>query len=166
MGDTKQSEGVEGTKMKKNFTGIEFIDPKICIDWKLKEEDLISLLGCEKNESRFYTFEAKLSPVDIEVFNRIIFHDLGYKMEVIVTQTKVERDTNSKAIYIDENNTNTLKNYIDDKFGSPKFFSRLFSILNKPFYIHRWTFANLKVTHKYQDYAGGFFEWLIIDVKY
>lgn len=160
------SEGVEGIKMKKNITGIEFIDPKISISWELKEEDLVNMLKCEKKESRFYIFEAKLSPVDIEVFNRLTFHDFGYKLEVIVSQTKVEREKNAKAIYIDTNNINILKDFVEEKFGLPKFFSRLFSAINKPFYIHRWTFANLKISHKYQDSVGGFFEWLIFDVKY
>ena len=47
------SEGVEGIKMKKNITGIEFIDPKISISWELKEEDLVNMLKCEKKSLVF-----------------------------------------------------------------------------------------------------------------
>ncbi|WP_176238784.1 hypothetical protein [Mariniplasma anaerobium] len=152
--------------MKTNVTGIEFIDPKININWKLTEEDLVNILKCERNDSHFYIFEAKLYPIDIDVFSRITFNDFGYKMEIIVSQTKQERDKNSKAIYIDTNNMNILHNYVEEKFGSPKFFSKLISIINKPFYNHRWTFDDFKLSHKYQDSVIGFYECLLFDVKY
>lgn len=166
MGSAKQYEGVEDTKMKKNISGIEFIDPKISISWKLKEEDLISLLGCEKNESNVYNFEAKLYPENIDVFCFVAFNDRGFRIDINVAQTKVGRAQGSKVIYIDENNTNTLKDYLHARVGAPKFISKLFSILNKPFYIHRWVFDNLKITHKYQDSVGGFYESLIFEVKW
>lgn len=152
--------------MKTNVTGIEFIDPKININWELKEEDLVNILKCERNESHFYIFEAKLYPVDIDVFSRITFNDFGYKMEIIVSQTKQDRDKNTNTIYIDTNNMNILHNYVEEKFGSPKFFSKLISIINKPFYNYRWTFGHFKLSHKYQDSVIGFYECLLFDVKY
>lgn len=105
------------------------------------------MLKCEKNESRFYIFEAKLSPLDLEVLNRITFLDFDYKMEIMISQTTAQKETNPKAIFIDPNNVNILKDYVHEKFGTPKFFSILFSAINEPFYNHRWTFAHLKVTH-------------------
>ena len=64
--------------MKKNISGIEFLDPKLSISWTLKEEDLISLLRCEKNEAHAYNFEAKLYPENIRVFSFITFNDKGF----------------------------------------------------------------------------------------
>ena len=154
--------------MKKitDISGLEFQEPKININWQLKEEELVNLLNCAKNETHIYSFEAKLFPENIGVFNVFIFNEKGFILEVVVSQTKVERPQDSKIIYIDENNNNILKNYLQDRFGSPKLISKLFWILNKPFYIHRWSFNNLTITHKYQDSVGGFYESLTFDVKW
>jgi hypothetical protein len=153
-------------KMKTVISCIEFVDPNIKINWELKEGELVSFLKCEKSESRIYNFEAKLYPENIDVFSFVRFNDKGFKIDINVAQTNVEKVQGSKMIYIDENNTNILKEYLNTRLGSPNFFFKLFSILNKPFYIHRWTFKKLNITHKYQDSASGFYESLIFDVKY
>ena len=155
-------------KMKKNIDtfGLEFQEPNISINWELNEEELVSSLNCAKNETHTYSFDAKLLPENIIVFNVVTFNEIGYKLEVIVSQTKVEKLQDSKVIYIDENNNNTLKDFLQDRFGSPKLFSKLFSMLNKPFYIHRWSFNDLKITHKYQDSVSGFYESLTFIVKW
>lgn len=152
--------------MNTSVSGLDFKEPDIKINWELKEAELVSFLKCSENESHMYNFEAKLFPENIDVFNVITFNESGFKLEVIVSQTKVERLQDSKVIYINESNTNTLKDFLQDRFGSPKLFSKLFSILNKPFYIHRWSFDNLKITHKYQDSVSGFYESLTFDVKW
>lgn len=153
-------------KMNTSISGLDYKEPSIKINWELKEAELVRFLKCAENESHAYTFEAKLSPENIDVFNVVTFNEKGFKLEVIVSQTKVERLQDSKLINIDESNNNTLKEYLEDRFGQPKFFSKLFSILNKPFYIHRWSFNNLKITHKYQDSVGGFYESLILEVMW
>lgn len=153
-------------KMKPVISCIEFVDPNIKINWELKEKELISFLKCEKSESRDYNFEAKLCPENIDVFCSVAFNDKGYKIDITVAQTKVDKVQGSKSIYINENNTNLLKDYLNSRLGSPKFISRLFSVLNKPFYIHRWTFEKINITHKFQDSVSGFYESLIFDVKY
>jgi len=152
--------------MKKKIFGIDFIDPKISINWDLKERELITLLKCEKVDSHIYFFEAKLYPVNIEVMVYVTFHDLGFKMEILVNQTKHEKDLNSNSVYIELNNTNALRDYVKDKFGSPRLLSHLFSKLNKPFYIYRYKINNIKVSHTFQDSVGGFYERLKFDVKY
>ncbi len=151
---------------KNNITGIDFIDPKIRIDWNMKEDDLINLLQCNKNDSRFYVFENKISSDKIDVVNRVSFFDSGFQIEIIVSQTKQEIDKKAKTIYIDTKNNNLLQKYGEEKFGKPKFFSKLFSIINKPFYIYRWKFDKLKISHKYQDSVIGFYESLICKVTY
>lgn len=153
-------------KMKTDFSTVEFIEPSISISWNLKEEDLVDFLKCGQNESHTYKFEAKLYPVNKDVFTFITFNEKGFKLEVISYELIVERQQGSKVIYTSENINSTLKNYIKEKIGSPKIISRLFSIFDKPFYNHQWTFDKLKVTHKYQDSVGGFYESLTFDVKY
>ena len=153
-------------KTKSVIPFIEFVDPNIKINWEFKEMELISFLKCEKSESRVYNFEAKLHPENIDVFSFVTFNDKGFKIDINVAQTKVDIVQGSKLIYIDENNTNILKDYLKSRLGSPRFISRLFSVLNNPFYIHRWTFEKINITHKYQDSVGGFYESLIFDVKY
>lgn len=152
--------------LKKNVAGIEFVDPDINISWNLKEEDFVRLLKCDKKDSRFYLFKANLHPVGIDVINRISFHDSGFKMEIIVSQTLVERPRDSKVIRINTHNTNFLHDYAEKNFGVPKCFSRIFSALEKPFYHYRWTFDHLKLFHKYQDSVIGFYECLLFEVKY
>ncbi|XMB71654.1 hypothetical protein RJI07_05970 [Mycoplasmatota bacterium WC30] len=153
--------------MKKNdIIGIDFIEPNIRIDWNMKEDDLINLLQCNKNDSRIYVFENKISSEKIDVFNRISFFDSGYQLEIIVSKTKQEIDKKAKTLYIDTKNNNLLQNYVEEKFGKPKFFSKLFSIINKPFYIYRWKFDKFKLSHKYHDSVTGFYERLLFKVTY
>ncbi len=152
--------------LKTNVTGIEFVDPKINIPWDLKEEDFVRLLKCDKKDSRFYLFKAKLHPVGIDVINRISFQDSGFKLEIIASQTLEETNKDSKVIRMNAHNTNFLHDYAKEKFGVPKFFSRIFSALDKPFYYYRWTFDHFKLSHKYQDSVIGFYECLFFEVKY
>lgn len=151
---------------KKSVSCLEFTDPSISIPWQLNEDDFIKRLEFEMNESRTYSFEAKLFPLNRDVYNVITFNEKGYEFKVIIYQLVVEKRHNSKKNYIHHDNTNYLKDYLQDKFGPPKFISKLVSIVNKPFYTYRWTFENLKITHKYQDSVGGFYESLLIDVQY
>ena len=153
-------------KIKTGILDIEFTKPNVIINCELKETELVSLLKCEKSESHKYTFEAKLFPSNIIVFNIITFNESGFRLEMIISETAVEQLESSKNIYINDNKTNILKDYLYGKFGSPRLRSKLHSILIKPFYIHRWTLENLNITHKYQDSVGGFYESLMIDVSY
>ena len=146
--------------------GVEFINPNVLIDWRMQEEELVNILKCELSKSHFYVFDAKLPGVNVDVSNRITFYNWGFKLEIIVTQTKISRKENSKTIYVDTGKMNVLKEYVEKRFGSPKFFSRIFSALNKPFYNHMWKFENIKLKHKYQDSVIGFYECLLFNVEY
>lgn len=146
------------------INGIEFINPKIFVDWDFKESDVIKHLKIEKNESKIYSFEATLIPVKLKVSNVIKFYDKGFKLDVVVLETTSYRDSN--AIYIDEDNTMKMKEYVEKKLGEPRFISRVISTLNKPFYSYKWKFEKIKITYKYKDSVGGFFESLTFDVDY
>lgn len=151
---------------KKRVSCLEFTDPSISIPWQLNEDDFLRLLKFERNESHIYNFKAKLAPLNMSVNNMFTFNEKGYEFKVIIYQSVVEKRHNSKKNYIHHDNTNYLKDYLQDKFGPPKVISKLVSIVNKPFYTYRWTFENLKFTHKYQDSVGGFYESLLIGVQY
>jgi len=151
---------------KTNITSVDFVDPEISISWKMKEADLISILKCDKKDSRFYTFEAKLLPENIPVFNRVTFLNFGFKIEIIVLKTMKEIERNSTSVYIDKNKTNVLHDYVKEKYGNPKFFSKIYSFVSMPFYYQRWIFDKFKLTHKYQDSVIGFYECLLFEVNY
>lgn len=146
--------------------GIEFSNPSILINWRMQEEELVNILKCEQAESHFYIFDAQLADTNVDVSNRITFYSGGFKLEIIVTQTKISKQENSKTIYINTDNMNVLKEYVENRFGSPKLFSRIFSAINKPFYSYTWEFDNVKLKHKYQDSVIGFYECLLFNVEY
>lgn len=102
----------------------------------------------------------------MSVNNMFTFNEKGFKLNVIIYHSLVEKMQDSKIIFNDDDNINYLKDYLIEKFGPPTFISKLVSLFNKPFYMYRWTFENLKITHKYQDSVGGFYESLLIVVQY
>ena len=81
---------------KKSVSCLEFTDPSISIPWQLNEDDFIKRLEFEMNESRTYSFEAKLFPLNRDVYNVITFNEKGYEFKVIIYQSVVEKRHNSK----------------------------------------------------------------------
>lgn len=103
-------------------------------------------------------------PIKLKVYNTIKFRDKGFKLDIVVLETTSYRDSNT--IYIDEDNTMKMKEYVEKNLGKPSFISRTISSLNKPFYSYKWKFEKIKISYKYKDSVGGFFELLTFDVNY
>lgn len=131
---------------------------------EFKRKQLNKIFRIRKNESNIYSFEATLLPIKLKVSNTIKFHEKGFKLDIVVLETTSYRDSNT--IYIDENKIMKMKQYLEENLGKPSFISSIISSLNKPFYSYKWKFEKIKISHKYKDSVGGFYELLTFDVNY
>lgn len=137
---------------------IKLFDPNINIMLNMGEEDFLESIGLKKNESRFYSFISHLTEEHIKVQVFVEFKDDVDIIQIVTVGTKTCENVMLGTIYMNPEKTNLLSNYVTDNFGKPSFLGRIFSKINKPFYIYKWKFSNLRVTHKYQDSHDGLAE--------
>lgn len=149
--------------MGNQLNSISFEKPEVKINFNMSEQQFIELLKVDRSENGFYTFDAKMENLDCELFVRVNFDKDCLKMELCIFDENLKRTENIIRVNLDK--TNVLKEYTLKTLGQPTCLSSMFSAINKPFYIYKWKFKDLRVIHKYQDSVGGIYESLIFETK-
>lgn len=134
-------------------------------EYSINIMEFLDLLKTEKNDDKFYTFNAKIKDIDCDIFVKANFKQSNLKIELCIYQNEKLKSEESNVIQINLDKTNVLKEYTLKHFGKPTRLSSMFSAINKPFYIYKWKTNTLSITHKYQDSAGGIYESLFIVTK-
>ncbi|HPO11739.1 MAG TPA: hypothetical protein PLM63_04095 [bacterium] len=147
-----------------NFNTIELHDPNINIELTIDENDFLKRIGMKKNNLGFYNFLSHITDEHIYVQVFINFKENLNTIQIVTIGSESLIDKATGIIYSDTKYTNLLGDFVINNFGKPTLLTRIFSKLNKPFYIHKWKYKDINITHKYQDSHDGLQESLIFEI--